>query len=127
MISDKCPECGTDHIDVQSLTFAKVGRGPHVVGGLWWGAGRVLRGCPCLRLLLLLQAAPTLHNTAHPPLSQALSCPLLPSPAFPSPHHVQLAEPGIGRIEMQYRRTECTPPDDIKVGGVLGCSRAANC
>lgn len=26
MISDKCPECGTDHIDVQSLSFAKVGR-----------------------------------------------------------------------------------------------------
>lgn len=24
MISDECPECGADHIDVQSLTFAKV-------------------------------------------------------------------------------------------------------
>ena len=38
MISDKCPECGADHIDVQSLTFAKVGRGD--CGGLpgGWGA-----------------------------------------------------------------------------------------
>ncbi len=25
MISDSCPECGAEHIDVQSLAFAKVG------------------------------------------------------------------------------------------------------
>ncbi|KAI7842109.1 hypothetical protein COHA_004303 [Chlorella ohadii] len=50
MISDECPECGSDHIDVQSLAFAKAREG--------WG---------------------------------------------------------IGRIKVQYRRIECTPPDDMKV------------
>ena len=34
MIADECPECGTDHIDVQSLAFAKVsGGGRGLVGG----------------------------------------------------------------------------------------------
>ena len=34
---------------------------------------------------------------------------------------MQLADPGIGRIKMQYRRTECTPPEDMQVGaGLLG-------
>ncbi|PRW45398.1 barwin-like endoglucanase [Chlorella sorokiniana] len=49
MISDKCPECEADHIDVQSLAFAK------------------------------------------------------------------MADPGIGRIKVQYRRIQCLPPDDMKV------------
>jgi len=26
-----------------------------------------------------------------------------------------MADPGIGRIKVQYRRIECTPPDDMKV------------
>eukprot|EP00887_Chlorella_sp_A99_P003760 scaffold7.g3760.t1 len=48
MISDACPQCEADHIDMQSLSFAK------------------------------------------------------------------LASPALGRIDMQYRRVECTPPDDMK-------------
>ncbi|KAL4440265.1 hypothetical protein ABPG75_003266 [Micractinium tetrahymenae] len=49
MISDSCPECEADHIDVQSLAFAK------------------------------------------------------------------LADPGIGRVKMQYRRVECAPPEPMQV------------
>ncbi|GAB4819908.1 hypothetical protein N2152v2_006954 [Parachlorella kessleri] len=49
MITDKCPQCDTDHIDVQALTFAK------------------------------------------------------------------MTNPDLGRIKINYRRIECTPPEDMKV------------
>ena len=28
-----------------------------------------------------------------------------------------MADPGIGRIKVQYRRIQCLPPDDMKVSG----------
>lgn len=34
----------------------------------------------------------------------------------PTPPSLQLADPGIGRINMQYRRVECAPPEPMQVG-----------
>lgn len=116
MIADECPECGTDHIDVQSLAFAKVSGGGR---GLEGGQGRVAvraqqaggrrPGVP----LAAVQAAPSLLRSL--PSSRAPSHPLLCPLSCPTLW--QMADPGIGRIKVQYRRIQCLPPDDMKVSG----------
>jgi hypothetical protein len=90
MISDVCPECGTDHIDVQSLSFAKV-------------------HARALRSRGVRESAGPAH-LAHPGRG---SITLAPSPP-PAPHP-QVANPDIGRIKTQYRRVECTPPTDMQI------------
>lgn len=97
MISDVCPECGTDHLDVQATAFAKVGAGLAwlLLGRAAGEAGRQAGG----------------QGTLLPPQLTAL--PALPSLLPPPP---QMADPGLGRIQMRYRRVECAPPEDMKAG-----------
>lgn len=100
-------QCGTDHIDVQSLAFAKV--------------SCFVRTHPSCSHTRPLHLAP---NRLHQPdsYSSASAGPIHSHPTIhlrpaPSPHPTapQLANPDTGRIKTQYRRVECTPPGDMQI------------
>ena len=78
MISDECPECGSDHIDVQSLAFAKVGETGYEV---WGGAGE-RDGCSTWMRAVGQPGgwARRLYQCRRPPSASSLSpATLLPS------------------------------------------------
>ena len=81
MISDECPECEADHMDIQAVTFGKVR--PLLIGT---GLRKVCLGFFVLDSALIRLPAP-----------------------------VQIAPIGNGRIDIQYRRVECTPPSTMVV------------
>lgn len=122
MISDSCPECEADHIDVQSLAFAKVGG---QAGGGWVAAGwHEGQQCRCSRAAVpaLASAPPGLcppHAFVQRPSGTIRPSLLLLALTLPQPLRLppvlQLADPGIGRINMQYRRVECAPPEPMQV------------
>ena len=94
MISDECPECEANHIDMQALTFNKVS----------WSYA----------VAQLLCSAATLHaihgaEQSHRPSSSQRS----DKPRKPCT--LQIAPMLNGRIDMQYRRVECTPPMPVNV------------
>ena len=93
-VSDSCPECGADHMDLQALTFDKVRA----------------RECECVRRRALGTCA---RSSAHTTAAHSQSNAHRPPPHTPPAH--QIAPMSLGRINMQYRRVECTPPSSINV------------
>lgn len=68
--------------------------------------------CPSSQSAVLPIPAPGVTPTVYTAPSRCRS--LSPWPP-PLRHPLQLADPGLGRINMQYRRVECAPPEPMQV------------
>jgi hypothetical protein len=73
-----------------------------------WGAAGARQ--PCLGIAAWLAPA-----RSPPVRAVALMCPLPPSYPAERLALLQLMNPDIGRMQIRYRRIECTPPEDMKV------------
>lgn len=79
-VTDSCPECEADHIDLQALTFNKVTHPSHDPYEAQTGQDIVVKCCVTDELPWL-----------------------------------QIAPMSIGRIDIKYRRVDCTPPNPVTI------------
>lgn len=113
-ITDVCPECETDHIDMQALTFNKVLTRSMSPADCCACAGLHAVLCLTLRAAREASRGTKVAASADGQLRGGL----------------QIAPMEGGRINIQYRRVECTPPEPLKVNihanvGVGGWLRIA--
>ena len=96
-ITDQCPECESNHLDVQALTWAKVRRYGDVCSFPleWVCFALMVSAVPVSRAV----QACTRHIGKEADVSLQI--------ANPSPNG--------GRVNIQYRRVQCVPPSNLFV------------
>lgn len=90
MSTDACPECEPDHIDIQALTFNKA---------------RLL-GLLIINVVLRLHLLTLYFNSLEVAVVDI------------EDHTAQMAPMVVGRVDMKYRRVECTPPSGVTISVV---------
>ena len=138
-ITDVCPECESDHIDMQALTFNKVRAEPHAPASQCSPSKHELAACKGSAwtgpACTALAAFTRIHRSVFCVLGMLATGSRLcggKGSLIRLGHdgRAQIAPMEGGRINVQYRRVECTPPEPLKVNihanvGVGGWLRIA--